>query len=383
MSATEPTVGEGARTGPRPGLVRLALRRTLTWPLLALHLALVLLAATRRWVPESTPFAGDAATVSAASAHMRQGVWLVLAAFALPLLVVRAAGTGERWRRRDADWLGALPLGRASLLAHTWLGTLAGALVLVAATALAAEAAARDPRPAMRWERTLDHPPLVLQPGDPAGAIELGPGALAGLPSGTRLRVEVTVAPGSGPAVTVAASLLPAGSTESTPGTVVRVHGRTRLELALPDAVLAGDPGNRRATLVLARRSEGAVLVLPRRSIDAVAPARAHALASWELGRETLLASAVWIVLAIALGVWMRPAYAAGLTACLALASWRWLAGVSLVPGASLARDWTLVGQGLVPPVGSWGSFAGALVAVTAGVAVARRGLDRGRSLAP
>jgi len=341
-------------------LVRLSFRRTLPLPLFVAFVILVGFAATRSWVPAATTFLDDGAAAGRADDFRRQALWLVFALLALPALVVGAAAVGSLWRQRDADWLGWRPISRTGVLGSAWLGILSTATLLVTLTALVAEATPGPAPAAWRFARVLEHDALALHPGEQQKSLRL-----EALPDGTRLRIEVTVAPGSGPVATIRATLGDSSQTAS-------VFGRRTLELTATDGA---------RELVFERSGEGAVLVLPSRSIDVIEPAASMHLASWELAWRMLLALAAWSAVALALGTWMRTAYAAGVTASLALLSTRWLAELSFLPGADLARAWRLIGEGLLPPAVAWPQVACVLLVVALGLTVARRGLERGRSL--
>jgi hypothetical protein len=356
------------------GLVRLALRRSAPLGLVALVVVLLALATARDGADSSLLPTFARATSDAGRA--RGLVWAVLLLVGAPVLVGRAAGIAERWRARDADWFAVLPVPRLAYATNATLGLLGVAVLGALLTAACAEGAARRSAEGapLRWSASPEHPPALLAEG--AAAWSWTPAGLRAedLPPGARLVLAPTVAPGSGPALTVRASLGSegAGRTELRE----RVYGRTRLELALPpDARGALD-------VALAREGPGAVLVLPPASIELLLPAGAPAWASGVLLGHALLALVAWAALAAGLGAWMRPGLALATALALALAPAVPDAPLlGLLPGADLARTWELVDAGLVPaPPGPAALLASGLV-TAAGVLLLARGIASGRSL--
>ncbi len=274
-------------------------------------------------------------------AWVRTNVWAVFALLALPLLLGRAAGIARRFQRADSEWLAPCPLSPWVVELALLAGIGSGALLLVALAAGAAEISCPT-APGLRFVGRTSVPPAVLPEGAAPFSFVLEAPPPAGFPSGARIRVSPMVAPGSGPAVSVRASLSDAegGSTS----VEKRIHGRATLEIPLPRGG-AGPLG-----FTLERSGPGAVLVFPDRSVDILVETSSDRWASLELGLRAWLALAAWMALAAGLGAWMRPTLATLLSlAGVAHAGLLELARAFL-PGGDLRGAWDLVGQGIVPP---------------------------------
>ncbi len=356
------------------GLFLLALRRSLPAALWAPTLLFLALAATRSWSPPA-PIAGDPDAARSASAFVRHGVWATLGLFALPIIVFRAAAMPRRWRRRDASWIAPTPVARSAAALSGFLGAWTGAGLLVLAAALAAEAAIRDAGAALRVQGVLESPAVVLSDDDGAARWELRTPRAEELAAGTLVRIRPTVAPGSGPAVTVLATLSAGDGSEST-RVARRVFGRTVLDLEVPPTARGA------LRFTLARMGPGAVLVLPARASELLVPARSERLASLELALRTWLALGAWLALAVGLGAWMRPGLAALATLAIVVAAARWSLARPLVPGSDLISAWELVGRGLVPPSAGLGVWIGLALALLLGAGLVSAGLAQRRFVA-
>jgi hypothetical protein len=301
-------------------------------------------------------------------AWVRASVWAALAALGLPFVVGRAAGLARRWRLADAEWLAPSPLSPASIQGALLAGTSLAAFLLVALGALAAEAFA-PAAPGLRWAGTVGLAPAVLAEGAPPATCEVAGSVPA---RGTRLAIRPTLAPGSGQAVSLCASLASASGEVSR--VEARIHGRTTLELAVPD------PDGAPLRFTLERSGPGAVLVLPGREADLLAPLPTDRSASLALGVRAWLALAAWMALAAGLGAWMRTSLAALLVlslALLALAADAEL-GTALrrfLPGGDLALAYARVAAGVVPPGPDAGAVLADLAGFLAGLVLLRAGL--------
>jgi hypothetical protein len=360
------------------GILRLAFRRGLPLAFLCAYAALLVLAAAREWTP---PVPLDEREEVVARGLSRAGAWSLFGLVALPWLVLAAARSGARWQRGDAEWLAPTPARALSLALSFAAGTWAAGLALAFLTALAGEAAAgappersSDEPAAWRWLATLESPAVLVSEAGRSVRWEAPSLPSDVLARGARFLLRPTVAPGSGPAVTVAFSLV-AGS-EPIARVARRISGKSTLALDVP-------PGARGPlSFELAREEGGAVLVLPARSLELCVAAASERLAGVELllRAGTFLAGA--LALALALGAWMRPSLAAGSVLALALLPRVIGAQSSAWPAGDLVRAWSLAGQGLVPaPPGTIAALvcAGALVA---GVALLHLALRRGRASA-
>ena len=363
-----------------PRLVLLGVRRSLPpglWLgglLLLLFVALTSTGAGRSLGPEPVE---DGGLVS------RLSTWSVLVWFLAPGLVATVARAGRRWRHSDADWFAPRPSPLRVYVAGVLAGTWVAACALVAATALVVELAAlrgaSGAPDAMRWERALAHPSFALVEGDPPRAWRVDELDIADLPAGSRLVLRPTVAPGSGPAVTVHAALRVGddrGSdapVERASRATARIFGRARIELPVPPDRAAP------VSLELGRVGPGAVCVLPPASVDVLVPGGSPRGASAALGLRAAAALVAWCTLALGLGAWMRPALAAGLALSLASIPWWSSADVSLLAGADLARAWRVVARGELPPPLGWETAVATASAVAFGIVLVRTGLARGR----
>lgn len=326
--------------------------------------------------PEPPRSLGPAAPLVSAGAPGASPAAMLAAGYLWPWLLLGAARLGHRWREREADWLAPLPIRRAALSCSA-LASLAAAAATVALVSFVLARA--EGAGALSWTRSLPHPSGALLEGDAALEFTVEDLALEDLEPGSRLVARPSVAPGSGPAVSLAFSLWGAQGAVRT--TRQRIHGRSEVSLELP-------PGMRGAArLRLEREGPGAVLVLPRGALELREPVRDAPLAGQSLWLAMALAGCAWCVLALGLGMWMRPGLAAGLTFLLALCP-IWsprLAGQAWWPGHALAELWQAQARGLVPrahaPLESVAPLAllGPAACVALGALLYRAGLGAGR----
>ncbi len=306
-----------------------------------------------------------------ATALVRQDVWAVFGLLAAPLFLVRAAGFAQSWTRFDSEWLGSRPISRIRAQLVLLFGAWAGALALVAVAALLCELMLPREAPGVRFVRTLETPSAVLVEGDPPLAWVQEDLHLDELASGAGLIVRPTVAPGSGPAVTVRVEVAsPAGVLTYAEE---RIHGASAIELGLPKG--ARGP----ACLSIGRAGPGAVLLIPNRSVDLVSPSSSARLANLGMGVRVALALGAWIAIAAGLGAWMRPGIAALLVLACVLQTWTVGRIWTFLPGADIAATWQLVGRGLVPPAPDLSVVAGDLAGALVGLALLHRGLRERR----
>lgn len=307
-----------------------------------------------------------------AAALVRQDVWALFGLLGAPLFLVRAASFARIWTRSDSEWLGSRPISRLRVVLVLLLGAWAGALALAAIAALFSELALPRETAGVRFVRTLETPSAVLVEGDPPLSWIQEDLRLDELASGARLILRPTVAPGSGPAVTVRVEV-------SSPAGVLafaeeRIHGPSAIELGLPTG--AHGP----ASLSIGRAGPGAVLLVPGRSVDLVCASSSARLASLGIGLRVALALGAWTALAAGLGAWMRPGIASCLVVACLLQTWVLGGGRTFLPGGDLAVTWQLVGRGLVPPAPDLAVLAIDLVGALVGLALLHRGLRERRS---
>ncbi|MEM7306693.1 MAG: hypothetical protein AAF682_08485 [Planctomycetota bacterium] len=349
-------------------LASLALRRTLPPGLLVVFALLALAAALRDWGASAEVLAalgGDASTRAAS----RQGVWLLAAALLVPALAARAAATIPRWRRADAAWLAPRRTGRVACLAATFAGSSVGAVLALLLFFAAAELAAGESDAARRFVRGVEHPPLHVLDG-PGAYCELDHLGADELAAGASLLVRPTVAPGRGPTADV---LLQVRRGDAVLGEVAALlTGRASVEIPL--APPAADAGGA-LQLVVRRNAPGAPVLLPDHSVWLLAAASAERDGSAALFAELLLLLLALGAVALGLGAWMRGAVATLLALALWTPTLAWGAAGTWAPGGRLARDLTLLGDGIVPPAPQPAALAGAALALGAGLALAALGL--------
>lgn len=340
-----------------PRLVGLAFWRTLP-PWLLVGLGLLLALAVR--AGSGAPLVElDPSAAAGLRALARQNAWSVLAALA-PLFVFLAARLGTSAERA---WLAPTPAAAPALSAALALGCVLGAGAATLLTAFAAERAAGRDRPAWRTLRTLEAPVAVMMDAAPRARWRV-----PALAPGERLRLEVGVTLGAGPAATARlAARAESGSGERT--VEARVSGRTRLELEPPAA--------EGLELELERVGTGALLVLGPGALTVLGPVASERRAALALGWRLGLALAAGCALAFGLGSALRPALAAGLVLALQLFAWTRATNSPWVPGGDLPQAWRELASGLVPGPLAPASFAGALAAIVLGVALHARSFQR------
>ncbi len=352
-------------------LVAFAFRRCLPRAFLVTSVLLLVLAARGSPLPEA--LANDEEARSLARGLARLDVWSVFWVLAVPGVLWQAARLGARWRSSDADWLAPSPVPRLALGLACFTGAWGAGLALALLAALAAEAAAGDSAGALRWQRTLENPSAVLLEESPELRWEEPSLDLGALPAGTRFRLRVTVAPGSGPAVTATFSVGTSPPWNAGASVERRIFGRTALALPVP-AGLRGP-----AAFELSRTGEGALLVLPARSLELLVPAASEHLPSFELFLRAALFLAAAQSLTLGLASWMRPTLAAASVASLALLPWAWGLAGSLAPAGDLPRAWRLVGEGIAPAPVALAPIGATLALVGLGCWLQHRSLLRGR----
>jgi hypothetical protein len=244
------------------------------------------------------------------------------------------------------------------------LGALLAVSLACAATAAVAEASVDGGADAWRRVRAPTGPTHVLPEGAPP--VRWDAGTLA---HRARVRLALTVAPGSGPA---ALARLLVRETRSD-GEVLeherraRVSGRTHLDID----VAAGST----VALELSRLGPGALLVAPPDALQVL-----ERVANERVAGLVLMARA-WLLLcaagglALGLGRHLSPALAAGLVLALGLAEAR--SGLAAGPATALARAWGEVSAGLVPAWPDGGEWASAAALVLAGLALHLAGTRR------
>jgi len=352
------------------GLFRLGLGRVLPRAAWLGLVVLFVLAAARDWTPEHALLAED----SGPGAGRRQAVWALFGLVVLPVLVARAAGVARSWREGDCDWFAPLPIPREhyawTACTGLWLGGLLAAL-LAGGTA---ELFASEGGDTYRWQRTLANPTFLLLEGDRGRGWTQTDLVLDELPPGARVVFEPTVAAGSGPAMTVRVTLADAGGKEAR--REARVFGPTSIALDVPGGARGA------ARLRVERIGAGAVLALPRASLEVHVPTASDRLASLELWLRALLTLLAWTGFAAGLGAWIRPSLSAGVTlALLSIPHWSRFT-LPWLPGADAVHAWDLVGAGLVPGTLEARGAVACLALGLGGAAALGLGLGRGRGAA-
>lgn len=363
-----------SRGRPGWGLARLAWRRALPLPVVVLVAGVALFALTRDWglPPDALDGAlSDAQLASLERGFARQGVWLLLLLVILPLLVHRAAATFAGGHSREREWLSAQPASALALVLPSFLGLAGVALLLLATTAALAEFAAGPAGPTLRFHHPLPHPPLLLLAGEEAARWELADDTLAARSTGAVVRMRPTVAPGSGPAVSIRATVGSTGGA-NTHERRARIFAATSLEVPVPPDA-AG-----RLCLELARESEGAVLVLPEDRIDLLVPLTSDRRVGAELAARLGLAALAAIALGLGFGAWMRTGIAAFLVLVGWMIPWWWGFGAAWLPGGDLPQVWIRLGEGIAPALLDPRALVGTAAALLIGLLFAATGLRRG-----
>jgi hypothetical protein len=356
------------------GLARIALARLLPpsfWLPFAGFLLLTL------WVWRRESLTGIRQEPWLERAQLRQSAWVLLACLGAPIMIVRSASLAQSWRRLDADWFGALPIGRWRWVLGAGSGVLLASVLLSSSTAILTELAIAEDAPCGRFERSFQHAGFNLVNGDgPAEWIQ-GDLLLDQVQAGSKLIFRPSVAPGAGPSVELAFHALEAQqSITENQGTRALIFGRSRVQVELP----AGATGP--AKLAMQRISEGAPAILPANHVDLVAALGTERWISAELALWALVFLVAWSSLAAGLGAWMRPGLAAGL--CLASIGLAWWGETYLgfLPGAAAPAAWTHLGQGWAPGPMDTSVWLGAGTMLAAGLGLLGAGIARGRHLA-
>ena len=361
-----------ARVAGSSAIARLAFRRALPYALVAAFVALLALVVWR----EHTQAETLAESKAGLGALQRRSAWSLFVWIAVPNALFMAAGVCRRWSRSEGRWFGALPVSHAEYLLALWIGVWFATLALLGATALAAEAGAGSNAGLRRLQQELPHPRFALVQGD---SPRVWPLTGMRLDAGQYVRLRPTVAPGSGPAVTVLVRLLQGPDGPELARVERRVSGRTSLELEVPAATES-------PWIEVARLGTGAVLAVPGGSLTLLDRIDSARELTFALALQLALASGVWTALVLALGSWLRPALAIGAT--LALFAWstgstplpalestlRWL------PGTQLPDLWQRIGEGLVPVRPGPTNWVVGLAAIASSLILAARGLSRGQA---
>jgi len=355
------------------GMFFLALRRACAPATVLVWAFLLLLSLLHGWSGDRSLLeaaAGEAAEALAAG-MTREGVFGILVLTGVPLLVVRVARTVSAWRSGEGEWLGCRTAGRASVLASTWTGALAGALLLLVLSTAAVEVRAREAGTALRHAGRLEPPAEAwVEPGAALVWTLPDPGGRA--PAGSRVRIDVGFGLGGGSAseVELRARRIPSGA----PGNVARGRTSTRgtIEVELP-------PGEGDVELVLARPGSGARHFAIRDSAQLWVPCPSARAASSAILARLGVSLACWLALALGLGAWMSAPSAAAAV----LAAWlpAWLADrpPSWLPGGDLWTALAITGEGRVPIGVDGRSLAVGAALVLVGLGIGAAGLRRWR----
>lgn len=321
-----------------PSLMSLAFRRTL-WP------AILMGGLAVGWVLWSgSANAGSAlAAWSHAPGVLRYAIWMTGLLVAGPLLIGQAAALGHRLGGADAAWCASRPASRLAVLASSWAGAaLAGWvwILLLAATAeLGAGPQERD----------------ALQP---VGMAELSPIAASGSDvvswevdaplsdDATVLRLPVGLIATGGPSARIRVRLTRAQGGESIERELLVATTRP-VEVGLPS-------GEGPLRLELERLGDGALVLVPAQRAQWWRAMESAGSASLLLTGMGLLISQALLALALALGVWMRPAAATALVLAVGVALWfssgpigGWGAVMEHVAGGDVPGSPSLLGAGV------------------------------------
>lgn len=356
-------------------LCRLALRRALTPGVLLWVVLLALALASNDWSAGviAPDVRGDPLLFDAwCDGLTRQGLWSGFCLALLPLLVIRAAGIVGRWRSKgEVDWLGSRACGPLAIAASTACGTLLAAWILVLAWwALVAMCVPGDIA-SLQLAGSLPAPGAVWVDGAHARAwtVELPPETRGAHGRGARIRVELGLGAGAGPATEVVLRALSAGAT-----TIGRAHIGTRgsVEVSLPASAAAVE-------LELSVSDPAARVLVLSDSAELWVPVAYGGTADRAIALRAALALIGWLFLALGLGAWVSaPSAALGVLA-LWIGAWLAQRPCAWIPGVDLPDALGTVAHGRVPRELDPRAFAGAIVALVTGLALAATGLARWR----
>jgi len=284
-------------------LIKLSLRRSLL-PTLLLGGAVV---AWALWSTQGRELVRGAVTPGL----LRYSVWMAGVCVAGPLLIMGAAQTGHRLAREDAAWTASRPASRLSILLSSWAGYCLAACIWLLLVAAAAELSAGE-----QEERSLQ----------PLGSVALTPleddrGYVASwqleansIARDLVLRIPVGLIGVDGPSARVLVRL-----TRSESGALTEREQQlatTRpIEIELPE-------GDGPLTLQLERVGEGAIVLVPSKQAELWKITEEPAVASLLLSYQGILLACAMIAWAMSLGVWLRPAAAAGLVLSISFGLW-------------------------------------------------------------
>jgi hypothetical protein len=358
------------------GLFRLAFRRALAPAVLVLWALLLAVFLRYDWAGGSAglPAAPDAAEAGALARGMaREGTWLAVALAILPLLVARAARIVPAWRAGEGDWIGSRAIGRPAVVLSTFLGTWAGAAVLLVASGAAIELRARGAGAGLARAGAIALPAATwIEPGAPLAAIAPDPGER--FRPGSRARVELAFGSRSGAVCDVVLTARRAGSGAERSARA-RLVSRGAVEVELP-------PGAGDLRLEIACPDPGSRAYAVSDEIELWVPCASERAAGLRILARLLAASFAWIALALGLSAWISAPSAA----LAVLAAWTiaWLGDASpaWLPGGDLGSALATAGSGRVPPHADPRSLALALGLAALGLALAVLGTRRWRAAA-
>ncbi len=359
-----------------PRLSALALRRALPPPALAAVFALAaLILLVDSSPPESLLELAGVDPGQAERGLARRGSWLLWTAVCLPWLAHRGAATSAEWRRRDVDWLGALPVSRAWALTVSWAGITAAALTLsvlgAAISELSASRRAPGPSPALRFVRTLPAPPVTLTEADEAARWSIAD-PRERMRAGTRVRATLALA-GGGPATEVELRARRAGGGAESSGSVRLASGRGRVSIPVP-------AGSGAVEFALTKGDDLAIATLVPEGFVLLEEDADASSSGAQVGTRVFLSGCALAGLALGLGAWMGPGLATLLALSLLPASWTLAALAPWWPGADLPAVLGLVGEGLLPGHPGPTAWIAAAGLATLGLAAAAWGLRGGRN---
>jgi hypothetical protein len=344
-------------------LARLALRRSLGWPLL-LGVVIVFTMAILPGASMPEAVTGDTASLGRMLARSR--LWMLTGLIVTLLCIPRAASAANAARSLEGDLFSASALPRSIDVLATWCGVASAGMILLVLGAISAELAAGGSGEALSPAANFENPSIRLV--ERSGArweIPLDEGLLEQAQDPrARLLVDVVALPWEARSTSFSAHV----DADESSGETVRVllDGRARLSLPL-------GRGKTR-TLEIGRADEGAVAIVPASSIalHLAAPLgeRSASLRLFASGALSLLAACA---LALGLGTWMQ-AWIASL-GVLSLGLTPALLGLHGLPGARIGSLLT----GDVPPAMTFPEAAVLLGAILLGLGLAAAARGRRR----
>jgi hypothetical protein len=363
---------------PLLGIARLEFRRTLLCAPMALFVLWCAILAGGDYASEIGARLGEQ-TPRVARGIAREALLGGALSFLLPWLLLRAGGAVSRWRRGEVDWMGSAPTTRAAALGGAWCGIGAAGTIAIAAAALFVSL--RVGAGESSWQFVGSQRvarPLRVEPGERL-ELDLALPAGAGASQELRARIHLARTLGGGRERLAREAEVQLelqrghGVDQARVRERFRIHGRARVEIALPPAPREESAGGLR--LEISNPGDASIALLPDRTIELWQPGGTEGGACLDLALRCSLALAAGLALALGLGAWVGAATAAGGAFALWLLSTTLEGARAWLPGARLLRDFEFLRDGLLPENFDPRWIPGALLVVGCGALIGVLGL--------